>query len=359
MGIVISIFLFALTFPLKVTLKSLELATNVSLTSRIQSATTDSEKIKLESKKILLRLLSAIKALLSFLRIAILVILFLSMIVFLLLSIVILVLIATLGSSVVLLLAIEGINTMIYIEGSKSELIADDSTTGDMHGTYAFNPSATTAEIINMSEEEIWAMISEGRFNSYEQANAAAQADFNGEQQFWSGMLTTVTVPCWKWVDDKKQVKQSSTCSFQVNKHLAQYFSDFMTDLYNCQDRYVIVSAGGFAFRTKNNGTGTSALSAHSFGTVLDINPQCDGMGSYAAGYGNAGLPYRTANGNEVIASECCTFDNSWRALSVKYQLDWGGSWSHKSLDPMHFSLVGDTKKDGRNYKERWEGRIP
>ena len=219
--------------------------------------------------------------------------------------------------------------------------------------------SADVQKIINMSESEVWSLISEGKYASYSDANKAAQANPTAEEAFWSGLLVDVQVPCWKWTDDNKTAKQSSTTTIKVNKYVADYFKAYMTDLYNLPEQYVIVSVGGYSFRTKNNGSGTSNYSGHSFGATLDINPDTDGMGSVPANISN-GHPWKTSQGlADPLKSECCTYDNSWHELAKSYSLEWGGNWSEGSLDPMHFSLVGDTSKDTRKFENKYEGRTP
>lgn len=208
--------------------------------------------------------------------------------------------------------------------------------------------SAGTSSVIAMSDAEVWRLISEGRFSSYREANGAAAKSWQTEKEFWEDLLTSIEVPIWKWADasDYSQGKVSSTATITVNRYLAEYFADFMTDLYNLPEQYVITDIGGFSFRTKNNGTSSTSLSAHSFGAVLDINYSVNGMKSYAAWGTEEGIPWNTSSGlTEPELSCCCTYDNSWYKLAIEYDLDWGGSWSRGSLDPMHFSLVGDNKK--------------
>lgn len=208
--------------------------------------------------------------------------------------------------------------------------------------------SSETSEIIGMTDTEVWQLISGGRYRSYDEANRAAAGNYNAEKKYWMSLLVSVSVPCWKWADadDYSKGKVSSTVVITVNRYLEQYFVDFMTDLYNLPEQYVITDIGGFSWRKKNNGTGTSKMSAHSFGAVLDINWTIDGMGSYAAWGTESGIPWNTIDGlSEPSLSCCCTYGSSWQALAAEYDLDWGGSWSRGSLDPMHFSLVGDNKK--------------
>ena len=64
-----------------------------------------------------------------------------------------------------------------------AEIIASGGTTqngGDPATNGAnYNPtvSASVQEIINMSESQVWQLISEGKYSSYDEANKAAQAN--------------------------------------------------------------------------------------------------------------------------------------------------------------------------------------
>lgn len=238
-----------------------------------------------------------------------------------------------------------------------AEIIASGGTTqngGDPSTNGAgYNPtvSASVQEIINMSESQVWQLISEGKYSSYDEANKAAQANKSTEEKFWSGMLVQVEVPIWKWSDSSKISKVSSTTKIQVNKHLAEYFKSFMTDLYNAPEQYVILIVGGYNFRTKKTASGPSKnYSGHSFGATLDINYNTDGMGL-------KDTPYKESSISEPLKSEVCSVGSNWYNIAKKYDLDWGGNWSQKSLDPMHFSLVGDNKKDTRKFEMKVSGR--
>lgn len=238
-----------------------------------------------------------------------------------------------------------------------AEIIASGGTTqnsGDPTTNGAnYNPtvSASVQEIINMSESQVWQLISEGKYSSYDEANKAAQANKTTEEKFWSGMLVQVEVPIWKWSDSSKTSKVSSTTKIQVNKHLSEYYKSFMTDLYNAPEQYVILIVGGYNFRTKNTASGPSKnYSGHSFGATLDINWNSDGMGL-------KDIPYKESSLSEPLKSEVCSAGSNWYNIAKKYDLDWGGNWSQKSLDPMHFSLVGDNKKDTRKFEMKVSGR--
>lgn len=232
--------------------------------------------------------------------------------------------------------------------------------------------SADTNKIKKMSDSETWKLMSGGKFKSYDEANKAYAKDPKGQTKFWTDLTTKVSVPCWKWNDnnDLSKGKKSSTTTITVNKHLAGFFKDFMTDLYNLPEKYVIHSVGGFCVRPKNNGTGTTALSAHSFGGTLDINPSIYGMGSAAVENAinknkpsngiNCGHPFNSAKGLKGWSEACCcVFNSDWFKLSQDYRLNWGGLWSASYTDPMHFSIVGDGTRESIPKAPKTEGQSP
>lgn len=215
--------------------------------------------------------------------------------------------------------------------------------------------SQETVDILNMSDEELWLLISDGVYHSFEEANSAAQLDFYEQQNFWRSQMTPITVPCWTMVDGEIT---STNREVIVNKHIANLWLDYFTDLYNLPEQYCIKQIGGFCYRTKNNGSGTSNLSAHSFGTAVDVNWSVDGMGSVPVGSAGSGIigDGHTVSSRDEVAEEnkpyVETLDSTWYALTKRYKLDWGGDWSVSSQDPMHHSIVGDRQKATREYTE-------
>lgn len=217
----------------------------------------------------------------------------------------------------------------------------------------------SVSEIIDMSESEIWKLVTNNKAENKTEANNMSSSEC-------ASLQTDITVPVWKWEDSTKSKKIAETANIKVNKYLAEYWIQFMTDLYNLPEKYVIESFGStYSYRTKRNGSGTNSLSSHSWGTAIDINPLVNGMSSYsqadALGVPSSyGIPWKTQSGlDEPLLSTCCTQNSDWYLLAKKYNLDWGGSWSLSYIDPMHFSIVGDNGKDGREYSMQYVGRIP
>ncbi len=245
---------------------------------------------------------------------------------------------------------------------SKDDAMSTDSINGTASTNEVYMNTVLAADVqqvVAMSDTEVWQLISGGRFKTKAEIDAAYQANPEEEKEFWESMVTDIEVPVWKWADSSHTSKVSSTTTIKVNKALVNYWRAFMNDLYACSDKYVVSMIGGFNVRPKNNGTGTKSLSAHSFGAVLDINWGTKGMGSVPAGISD-GHPFNSCQGlSEPYRSECSCFDGNWNALIEKYKLDWGGNWSESSLDPMHFSLLGDNKKDTRRNAPKTAGQSP
>lgn len=101
--------------------------------------------------------------------------------------------------------------------------------------------------------------------------------------------------------------------NFEVNKAAAPAFQGFLQDL--AAAGYSIKSSGGYNYR---NIRGSSTLSQHSFGNAIDINAPANPQGG-----GKSDLPPNVA------------------ALAAKHGLIWGGNWSGKERDPMHFEWAG------------------
>lgn len=219
---------------------------------------------------------------------------------------------------------------------------------GSSSGQGSSGASVSTQKILSMNKTEFFSHISDGKYSSYAEASSAYSADPTGQKAFWEGMVTEVEVPAWQWADSSKTTKKDGTIKIKVNKNLVGFWTDFMTDLHSLPEKYVMESVGGFSVRQKNNGNANAGLSSHSFGSTLDINAYCSrGMGSVAApdGHSNSiNYPVQSQSSlSEPDKSMSCTLDSDWFQLVQKYKLNWGGTWSDRYKDPMHFSLVEGT----------------
>lgn len=361
--VILCIVLFVLTIPIKAALLTIRLR-QVAMTatgkrgitgklakgiSKTRSGQTkeekDSEKRK-KTKELAIKalqfMLNNLKLLLNFIRmcLALLSTLFVSGGVFVLILI-----------TAVLISGVSSAGLVTTATSTNSS--AGSSSSGGSLSSTSVN-SVEVKKIIKMKESEVWNLISDGKFKSYDEANSALKSNKTKWESFWKEQVKTVKVPCNKWNKTEKK-KYKSEVSITVNKHLVDYFTSFMTDLYNAG--YVMVEVGGFCVRPKNNSSGSGNYSAHSFGTVLDINWSIPGMGSVAAGISDGYTRKTYKNLGEPEKYEVCTLDSEWLKISKKYKLDWGGYWSVSYLDPMHFSLVGDRNKDTRSYTPQYAGK--
>ncbi|MBC9877737.1 phage tail tape measure protein [Bradyrhizobium sp. INPA01-394B] len=99
-----------------------------------------------------------------------------------------------------------------------------------------------------------------------------------------------------------------------VNAAAAESFKGFVDELENAG--YKIKSIGGYSMRGKRKGGGWSQ---HAYGNAIDINPDKNAQD----GTGRTDMPANV------------------RDLAAKYGLSWGGDWSKKYNDPMHFEWNG------------------
>ncbi|UPK17602.1 M15 family metallopeptidase [Bradyrhizobium sp. 131] len=99
-----------------------------------------------------------------------------------------------------------------------------------------------------------------------------------------------------------------------VNSAAAESFKGFVDELE--ASGYKLRSIGGFDMRGKRKGGGWSQ---HAYGNAIDINPGKNAQD----GTGRTDMP-----GNV-------------RDMAAKYGLSWGGDWSKKFNDPMHFEWNG------------------
>lgn len=109
--------------------------------------------------------------------------------------------------------------------------------------------------------------------------------------------------------------------SLEVNKQAAPAFQGFLQDLTAAG--YTIKTVGGYANRDKVGGA--SGLSQHAYGNAIDVNENINKQGQGNTDFG--------------------TIDVG--ALAAKHGLIWGGNWSGKTKDPMHFEWAGPNGTGG------------
>lgn len=112
--------------------------------------------------------------------------------------------------------------------------------------------------------------------------------------------------------DNLVRIKTPSGREVVVHKDAAPSFEGFLGDLE--RSGYKINSIGGYNDR---NIRGSSRLSQHAYGNALDINPDQNPQ------YGGTNMPRDVSD------------------MAAKWGLSWGGDWSARSRDPMHFEWTG------------------
>jgi hypothetical protein len=119
---------------------------------------------------------------------------------------------------------------------------------------------------------------------------------------------------------DLVQVQSPSGVSFTVDKSVAKSFEGFLGDLEGTGYKINQGESGGYNPR---NIAGTNTPSLHAFGRAIDINSAENPQGSSGA----QDMPSNVAE------------------MARRWGLTWGGNWSGKTRDPMHFEvpLAGST----------------
>lgn len=114
--------------------------------------------------------------------------------------------------------------------------------------------------------------------------------------------------------ENQVQIKTPSGKTATVHSAAAESFSGFLKDLEGTG--YKIDSLGGLAKRAQANGSGR--ISQHAYGNAIDINPSRN--------------PYKTS---------ITDMPPNVSEMAAKWGLSWGGDWSERSRDPMHFEWSG------------------
>lgn len=109
-------------------------------------------------------------------------------------------------------------------------------------------------------------------------------------------------------------IRLASGKKLTVNAAAAESFRSFIDELEGAG--YKISSISGYSMRGKRKGGGWSQ---HAYGNAIDINPDKNAQD----GTGRTDMPANV------------------RDMAAKYGLSWGGDWSKKYNDPMHFEWNG------------------
>ncbi len=214
-----------------------------------------------------------------------------------------------------------------------------NSTDSSISGTVT---DADVKQVMAMSDEEVWKGLTNGllsdRPSDRSPANAS-QIESTVRQQ-----MVDITVPTRAWEnagDSSNMNIVRKDVTVQVNKLLAGLWTAFFTDLYNEAPNFVIKSVG--VFRIDGTGYGQIGYkSGHTYGAAVDINWYGDGnpygtKPAYSKEEWNA-LP------ENHLKYQIIYKDSDVVKIAHKYTLYWGGEWTGKNKDIMHFSFVCDGK---------------
>ena len=191
-----------------------------------------------------------------------------------------------------------------------------NSTDSSISGTVT---DADVKQVMAMSDEEVWKGLTNGLLSDRPSDRSPANA---------SQIESTVR-------------QQMVDVTVQVNKLLAGLWTAFFTDLYNEAPNFVIKSVG--VFRIDGTGYGQIGYkSGHTYGAAVDINWYGDGnpygtKPAYSKEEWNA-LP------ENHLKYQIIYKDSDVVKIAHKYTLYWGGEWTGKNKDIMHFSFVCDGK---------------
>ena len=184
-------------------------------------------------------------------------------------------------------------------------------------------------DILALTEKGAWKLVTNGKYDHKPVPGSITQNQA-------SKLMSTIQVRVWHWKGDRGYDKKEVKVSITVNKQLIKYWKSYFEDVFNDESKPVISSVSCYCFRINTPGT---ALSSHSFGTAIDINPSSPGNG-----YGQ--VPYTQAAWDALPESRG-KYESLYEGCPIvtiaqkSYGLNWGGTWSG-SKDGMHLSFVGD-----------------
>lgn len=206
-------------------------------------------------------------------------------------------------------------------------------------------------ELIMLSENEAWTLISNGYFNAY--PNVAYKTIKSEVAAIQASNTKTITVKVWYWAnpsDDTDMTKTTVTKTFAVNSTIASLFEHAFEDIYNDPSKPVInigdAGMGTWVLRGKNHND-NNTLSSHAIGAAIDINPSTGSFYVNGTWYGNAYGQKAMSQNIWAQLPECHkkyhVLYNDCPIVKIfkSYGFYWGGDWS-SGTDCMHLAFIGD-----------------
>lgn len=199
---------------------------------------------------------------------------------------------------------------------------------------------ASVDEIIAWDEATLWSNISGGKFTSKAQAQEYTKDNPEEIEKYFRDYVISIDVPVWKFADSQSLTLVPGVETIKVLPVLEEYWREFFKALYEASDQYVVLSTSSWRWTTVSS---SGKYSMHCFGLAMDVNGGVEGMGY---GYNpnptdTFHLPFKSINDvpSERMKHLVCTFDNSFFNIAKSFEMQWGGVWSGKGSDGMHFQL--------------------
>jgi len=160
-----------------------------------------------------------------------------------------------------------------------------------------------------------------------------------------------VTVNVWQWDSPGSESLSKHTAQLRITiaKQVAEPLVRALQEAYSDPSKPVLSFAGSYEVRSKNNASSSVTASMHAYGAAIDFNTDNSTLVN-----SNGERLSNWNYGNRVFANyeswkslpECQAKYNIFHENSPvvvamkKYGFAWGGDWSDKYRDGMHFQWI-------------------
>lgn len=240
----------------------------------------------------------------------------------------------------------------VFLTVQMSETVVGSTFSGTST-VKASNRTLSDEDIIMLSENEAWSLISNYLFNEYPTGSFNSNKTKLEEIKLYN--TETIKVPIWYWEDPNDQTnfnKVTRYATFAVNSSIAQLFEHAFLDIYNDPSQPIInIGDGGmgtWVLRGKNHNNNAS-MSTHALGCAIDINPSTGSFKINGTWYGN-GYGHKTMS--SVVWEQLPECHEKYQVLYdgcpiveifKSYGFVWGGDFAG-TKDCMHLSFIGEGK---------------